>query len=107
MEIEPDIEDNVKLFLPAKLFEKVTVLEVHYHNMVSTDITHLKDEKDRLLIFFDRGNHTDKNVFQYNLELDQAVVKINVNDMIKTIKIEDIRVPYYHDKVLIKKNQSE
>lgn len=100
--VEPHLgSEKIKLFLPADLFKNVTLVNVYYDGMESSDITYLNDEKNRILVRFDQQLHRVTS-FAYQLALDQAVVKIDVKGMTKTVKIEDIRVPFYNKKNLTK-----
>jgi hypothetical protein len=87
-------DDRFRLYLPADLFENTTITSVYYDEMRSKNITVLNDEKDRVLVLFDKENHLLKTA-SYELNPDEAVVVIDVNNHRKTIKIEDIRVPFY------------
>lgn len=94
-DVIPELGDTqFKLYLPAKLFKNTTITSVFYRNMKSQKIEVLNDEKNRILVLFDKEKDTIKNT-PYDLSPDESVVVIEVNDYQKIIKLEDIRVPFY------------
>jgi hypothetical protein len=62
--------------------------------MSSDTIEFTKDGKNRIKVTFDRSLNTVNNV-PYELDIDQSVIVILVDGLSKTIKLEDIRVPFY------------
>lgn len=102
-DVSPKLTDKqTRLFLPAKLFNNTTITAVYYNNMKSSEIELIEGEKRRIRIDFDRDKHQVKN-FPYELEIDQAVVEISVLNSTKIIKIEDMRVPFYHKEEVAEK----
>ncbi len=98
-DVSPSLEkEKSQLFLPAKLFNNTDITAVYYNNMKSSNVEYIDGEKKRMKISFDGSKDELKN-FPYNLEIDQAVVEIAVLKSKKIIRIEDIRVPFYHKDV--------
>jgi hypothetical protein len=94
-DVIPELGDTqFKLYLPAELFNNTTITSVFYRNMKSQNIEVLNDEKNRILVLFDKEKDTIKNT-PYDLSPDESVVVLEVNDYQKIIKLEDIRVPFY------------
>jgi hypothetical protein len=96
--ILPELGDRkVKVYFPAKLFKDVTIVSVYYDNMKCEDIQFVVGEKERYLVFFDKDLHEHKKI-PFRLDPDQAIIEINIKGKFKTVKIEDMRVPFYRKK---------
>jgi hypothetical protein len=92
--ISPELGDRkINLYLPAKLFKNTTITSVFYNGMKSNDVLYTIDNTNRIAVFFDQDLHTIDS-FPYALKLDQSVVVIQIDDLEKTIRIENIRVPF-------------
>jgi hypothetical protein len=95
-EVSPQFNENqLEIYFPAKLFNNTEITAVYYKDMKSSDVELIEGEKRRIKVRFDRGKHEIKSV-PYKLEIDQAVIVIAVSDIEKVIRMEDIRVPFYH-----------
>ncbi len=89
------------LYLPAKLFKNTTIEEVYFEDMVSNEITLIDGDKPRYKVRFSFPDHMNEEL-TYDLNKDQAVIKINSVGKNKTILIKDIRIPY--ENITVAKN---
>lgn len=93
-QVNTELGDTLFLYLPANLFENTKILTVYYDNMVSSNIQKSEDGKNRIKVIFNRVDNTIGDM-PYSLEIDQSVLVIMADSIEKTIKLEDIRVPFY------------
>jgi hypothetical protein len=93
-QVNVDLGNTLYLYLPANLFTNTKITWVYYDHMKSSRLEYTKDGQNRIKLTFDRSLNTVNDV-PYELEIDQAVVVILVDGHSKTIKLEDIRVPFY------------